>query len=244
MHWAPLASKEGGPGGGLCVKHKVNSTTIQQLLLAPALFYCTLYNLTVLPIFLHSLGLSTFGLSSFKEFARVIPPQKILKRSPKDPQVNPPREIPPLFSRAHTVGSTLVPKNEERGNSGYLTEKDLLLANTPLLFLKCGRVFLVVAFARVFRKRPEDAHNTLNQRVYFSFRQSRRTFHLHLLYHASQGSSVPNKSFGGRREGGFFSPEILAASFFGRWQGSVSAPANKRHFCHGSPVTNTSLKLF
>ena len=51
MHWAPLASKEGGPGGGLCVKHKVNSTTIQQLLLAPDLLYCTLSNLTVLPIF-------------------------------------------------------------------------------------------------------------------------------------------------------------------------------------------------
>ena len=115
MHWAPLASKEGGPGGGLCVKHKVNSTTIQQLLLAPALFYWTLYNLTVLPIFLHSLGhckcicLSTFGLSSFKEFARVI-----LKRSPKDPQVIPPREIPPLFSHAHTVGSIGAKKGGER----------------------------------------------------------------------------------------------------------------------------------
>ena len=125
MHWAPLASKEGGPGGGLCVKHKVNSTTIQQLLLAPALFYWTLYNLTVLPIFLHSLGhckcicLSTFGLSSFKEFARVIPPQnpssKDPQKIPKRPSGDPsPGNPSTFFSHAHTVGSIGAKKGGER----------------------------------------------------------------------------------------------------------------------------------
>ena len=150
-------------------------------------------------LFLHSLGhckcicLSTFGLSSFKEFARVIPPQnpssKDPQKIPKRPSGDPSPGNPSTFFHMLTQWGALAPKKEKRDNSGYLTEKDLLLANTPLLFLKCGRVFLVVAYARVFRKRPEDAHNTLNQRVYFSFRQSRRTFHL--LYHASQDPPFP-----------------------------------------------------
>lgn len=102
---------------------------------------------------------------------------------------------------------------------------DLLLSNIP--FLKYMRTFPHCGFCTDFSGRfsqPEDV-------LPLSFNQTlRRTSYLHLLYHASRAGKgnlaettcVANRSLQKREEWGFFWSEILAASFFGRWQGSVS----------------------
>ena len=63
------------------------------------------------------------------------------------------------------------------------------MVNTPFLFLKYMIAWLTVVFVRIFlKRRPEDAHDFLNQRTYFP-PSLYQTLHcctsLHLLCHAS-----------------------------------------------------------
>ena len=134
------------------------------------------------------------------------------------------------------------------------------MTNTSFLFLKYMIVFLTVTFVRpefpqktgrcAQFSQPEDVLSPIFIRHYVvlpdifyimhplcqrkpKLAQSHGKDRQNITSHPTS----PNKS--GCEEGGFFSAEILAASFFGRWQGSVSVrasppAANKRHFCHST----------